>query len=202
MAGVNVAVRGDGHILAARSAAPQALDDAGPLGQIHIKVEEVHILPAHELTGQLLVLRINLVQILLLDGKGVIQRTTGRLHRYMAEAERGQMHHILGKVQVFPGKGAPGIVVLGAASGHQLLKFRNNDVIAPLPACGGAHVVVDVLPAIQREHHVGHLPVDVVDVLVTEEHPVCGDGESEHLVMLLLQRAGVLHRLFHSIHGH
>ena len=36
VAGVNVPLRGDSHILAARPAAPQALDHAGALGQIHV----------------------------------------------------------------------------------------------------------------------------------------------------------------------
>ena len=63
VAGVDVSVWSDGHILTARSAAPKALDDTGALGQVHIEVEEVHVLPAHELLGQFFVLRLHLLQI-------------------------------------------------------------------------------------------------------------------------------------------
>ena len=202
MAGEDVPVGGDGHVLAPGAAAPQPLDDAGALGQVHVEVEEVHVLPAHQLPGQLLILLLHLGQILLLDGEGVVQGAAGGLHRHVAEAQVGQVHHVGGEIQVLPGKGAPGVVVLGAPSSHQLLELGDDHVIAPLPSGGGAHVVVDLLAAVQGQHHVGHLPVDIVDVLVIEQHAVGGDGKAEHLVMLFLQGAGVGHRLLHRVHGH
>ena len=202
MAGIDVAVGGDGHILAACAAAPQALDDAGALGQVHVKVEEVHVLAAHQLPGQLFILGIHLGQILPLDGKGVVQGAAGGLYRDVAEAQRGQVHHVLGEVQILPGEGAPDIVVLGAPARHQLLELGHDHVIAALAVDGGAHVVVHILPAIQGQDHVGHLPVDVVDVLVAEQDAVGGDGEAEALVVLLLQRPGVLHGALYRVHGH
>lgn len=77
-------------------------------------MEEVHVLAAHQLPGQLLILGVHLGQVLFLNGEGVVQGAAGGLHRDMAEAQAGQVHHVLGEVQVLPGKGAPDIVVLGA----------------------------------------------------------------------------------------
>ena len=51
VAGVDVSVRRDGHILAASAAAPQPLDDAGALGQVHVEVEEIDILPLQQGLG-------------------------------------------------------------------------------------------------------------------------------------------------------
>ena len=165
-------------------------------------MEEVHVLTAHELPSQLLILRLDLGQILLLNGEGIVQGTAGRFHRHAAEAQRGQVLDILAKVQVLPGKGATGVVVLGAPAGHQLLELGHDDLIASLSVDGGTHVVVDAGTAVQREDHIGHLPVDVLDVLVVQEHAVGGDGEAEHLVVLLLQGPGILYSLLHGIHGH
>ena len=202
MTGIDVPIRSDGHILTARPAAPQPLDDTGPLSQIHIEVEEVHVLPPLQLPGQLLVFRLHCGQVSLLDGEGVVQRSAGRFHRNMAEAQGSQVLHVVGKVQVLPGEGAPHIVVLGPPLRDQLLELGDDHVIAPLPVDSGAHVVVDLPPAVQGEHHVRHLPVDVVDGVLVQQDTVGCDRKAETLVVLFLQGAGVLYRPLDGVQRH
>ena len=120
----------------------------------------------------------------------------------MAEAQRGHVHHILREVQVFPGKGTAHIVVLGPASGHQLLELGNNHLIAALAVHRGTHVVIDLLAAIQGEHHIGHLPVNVLNVLVIEQHAVGCNCKAELLVIFFFQRPGIFHGSLHRVHGH
>src|SRR5699024_8804021 len=56
VAGVDVPVGRDGHILAPGAAAPQPLDDAGALGQVHVEVEEVGLRVALQVLCQALIL--------------------------------------------------------------------------------------------------------------------------------------------------
>ena len=56
VAGVDISVGGNGYIFAARAAAPQPFDDAGPLRQVHVEVEKVDVLSLHQRLGQLLIL--------------------------------------------------------------------------------------------------------------------------------------------------
>ena len=87
MAGVNISVRSDSHVLAARAAAPQPLNNAGPLGQVHVEVEEVNVLPIHQGPGQLLILLLHPAQVLFLDSEGIVGGTAAGLYRDMAEAK-------------------------------------------------------------------------------------------------------------------
>ena len=201
VAGVDIPLRGDGHVLAARAAAPQPLDHAGPLGQIHIEMEKVGLRVILQVLGQALILRLQLGQILLLERIGVFPLPHHRLHRHVP-ADGRQGLHVLSEVLVEAGEGAPQVVVLGAPAGDELLKLGDDHVVAALAVDGGPQIVVDLLPAVQGQHGVGHLPVDVLDVLVIEEHAVGGDRKAEALVVLLLHGAGVLHRLLHRVHGH
>ena len=100
------------------------------------------------------------------------------------------------------GERAPQVVVLGAPALDELAELGHDHIVAPLPVHGGAQVVVDLPASVDGEHRVGHLPVDILDVLVVEEHAVGGDGEPEALPLLLLDGAGVGHRLLHGLHGH
>ena len=80
MAGVNVTVRGDGYILTAGAAAPEPLDHAGPLRQVHVEVEKVDILSIQQLLGQLLVLLLYTAQILHTDVVGVVLMAAAGLY--------------------------------------------------------------------------------------------------------------------------
>ena len=82
------------------------------------------------------------------------------------------------------------------------MELGEDDIIAAGAGDGLAHPVIDLRTAGQGENGVGHLPVDVLDVLVIEQHAVGGDGEAEVLPMLFFQRTGIVHRGLHRVHGH
>ena len=113
MTGVDIPIGGNSYILTACSAAPEPLNHTGALRQVHIKVEEIYILSVHQHLGQSFVLLLYPAQVLFPNGKGVVYRAAAWLHRYMTEAQVSHVEHILSKVQVVPGKGAPDVVVSG-----------------------------------------------------------------------------------------
>ena len=132
-------------------------------------------------------------------GKGVGQLGVGhhRLHRDLVEAAAVQVQHVLGKVQVVLGEGAPDIVLPIPPALHQLLELGQEGVVAAGAVHPVAHPVVDLPAPVHREHHVVHLPVDEVDALVGKEGAVGGDGEAEVLAGLLLPLPGVADDLLH-----
>ena len=202
MAGIDVAVGGDGHILTASATATHALDDTGALGEVHVEVEEVDVVPVQQLPGQVLVLLQNAGQVLLLEGVVILGIAHHRLHRHVAEALVSDVDDVLGEIPVVTGEGTTQVVVLVTTSSHQLLELGENYIVAALAVDGGAHVVVDLRAAIQREHGVGHVLVDVIDGLIVQQDAVGGDGEPEVLVVLLLQGTGVVHGGLDGVHGH
>ena len=165
-------------------------------------MEEVHVGPVLQLLRQLLILLQNHRQILILQRIAAGLLPHYRLHRDVAEAQVRHMHDILGKVQIIVGKGAPQVVVLGPAARHQLLELGNNNLIAPLPVDRLAHAVVDLGSPVQRKDGVGHLPVDVVDVLIVQQDSVGGNRKAETLTGLFLNGACIGYCGLDGIHRH
>ncbi len=99
-------------------------------------------------------------------------------------------------------KGAPEVVVLRPTALNELLELGHNHVIAALAGDRGPEVIVDLFSPVDGENCVGHLTVDVLDVLIIEEHTISCNCKAEALVVLLLNGTGVLHRLLYGIHGH
>ena len=76
------------------------------------------------------------------------------------------MYHILGEIQVLPGKCASHIVIVLVSAVGKLLKLRDNELIASLAVSKRAHLIVDLRTAVQAQHHVSHLPVAELHDLV------------------------------------
>ena len=112
------------------------------------------------------------------------------------------MEHVVGEVGVAVGKGAAHVVVLSPAGLDQLLEFGHDAVIAAHARVVHPGLVVDLLTAVQREHHVAHLFVGEVDHIVVDQHPVGGQGKAEILAPLLFHAAGVLHQPFDHVPVH
>ena len=100
------------------------------------------------------------------------------------------------------GEGAPHIVVLPVAGGHQLLELGNDLLPAAVSGVVHAVTVVNLLAAVQTQHHVAHFPVGEVDDVVVDQHAVGGQCKAEILVMLLLNGAGVGYQLLHHVEVH
>ena len=152
--------------------------------------------------GQLFVLGKDLRQILL--GQRVRQLWIGddRLNGNLLKALVKEMQDVIGEVLVVFGEGAADIVLSVAALLNQLLELGQDDVVAAASVHAEAHAVVDLFSAVEREDDVVHFLVDVVDLVVGQQHTVGGDGEAEVFVVFLLLGAGVLDNLLDDIKSH
>ena len=153
--------------------------------------------------NQLFVLLADARQILLADVVSGSRLTGYRLNRQLVKAFVRDGQHVIGKVQIFAGKCAADIIILVlAALRNQLLELWNNDIIAAAAACGRAHLIVDALSTVQRQHAVVHVLVDIINLFVIQHQAVGRDGEAELLVLFFFQRTRICHRLFHGIPSH
>lgn len=77
------------------------------------------------------------------------------------------------KVPAYSSSSLPGL--------HQLLELGND--LLPAAISGIVHpvAVMDLLAAVQTQHHIAHLPVGKVDDVVVDEHPIGGQGKAEVL---------------------
>ena len=112
------------------------------------------------------------------------------------------MEDIVGKVGVKVGIGAAHIVVLVAALFHELLKLGHDAVVAAVACAVHTETVVDLLAAVQTQHHVVALLVAEINDVIIDQHAVGGHGKAEVLVVDLLLLAAVGHQLFDHIKVH
>lgn len=111
MAGIDIPLRGDRHILCPRPAPQNPFDDTGPPAQVDLEVEEVEALTGlflgqHGLR-QGLILCAQLRDVRFLQRVGLIRRGHHGLHGHLVEAQLRHMEHILGKILAEPGEGTP-----------------------------------------------------------------------------------------------
>ena len=141
-------------------------------------------------------------QVLGGEGAGVGGLGDDRFHAQLREAEVGHVEDVVGEVGIVVGVGAAHIVVLVAALLHELLKFRDDGVIAAMAGVVLAEAVMDFLAAVEAQHDVVALLVAEVDDIVVDEHTVGGHGEAEVLVVDLLLLAAVGDELFDHVEVH
>ena len=206
MAGVQIAPGGNSHVLGAGAAAGDALIDAGAAGQVdHVVVEgkaSALAVALDHLLGKDLVLLLQDGQVGLSQGAGVAGVADHRLHAQLGKAEVCHVEDIVGKVGVKVGIGAAHIVVLVAALLDELLELGHDAVVAAVACAVHAEAVVDLLAAIQTQHHIVALLVAEVDNVVINEHTVGGHGKAEVLVMDLFLLTAVGHQLFDHLKVH
>ena len=206
MTGVQVAPRGHGHVLRTGAAAGDALINTGAALEVdHVMVEGEGpplLVPLQHQPGQLLILLHDDLLVRLRQGRRI---TVGSHHRLHAQLREAQIQHgldVLQKVGVGVGEGPPHIVVLSLPGLHQLLELGNDLLPAAVSCIVHPVAVVDLLAAVQTQHHVVALLVAEVDDVVINEHTVGGHGKAEVLVMDLLLLAAVGHQLFDHIKVH
>ena len=158
--------------------------------------------PAQHILGQQLVLVLHDLQILRRQRGGVLRRAHHRLHAQLREAQIRHVEQVLRKVRIGMGKGAAHIIVLVAPGLYQLLELRHNALIAAVACIVHPQPVMDLLTAIQRQHHIAHFPVGEVDHVIVDEHTVCGQRKAEIFAPLLFHTAGILHQLLHHVPVH
>ena len=100
------------------------------------------------------------------------------------------------------GKGAAHVIVLVASGRYQLLELGHDALIAAVACIVHPQPVMDLLAAIQRQHHIAHFPVGEVDHVIVNEHTVCGQRKAEIFAPLLFHTAGILHQLLHHVPVH
>ena len=154
------------------------------------------------LLGKDLVLLLQDGQVGLGQGAGVAGVADHRLHAQLGKAEVCHVEDIVGKVGVIVGIGAAHIVVLVAALFHELLELGHDAVVAAVACAVHAEAVVDLLAAVQTQHHVVALLVAEIDHIVVDQHAVGGHGEAEVLIVDLLLFAAVGHQLLDHVKVH
>ena len=205
--GIEIAPGGDGHVLRAGATAGNALVDAGALGKVdHIVIEGnglALLLPANHILGQQLILLEENRQILLGQLAGISRLGHHRLHGELGEAEViRHVEDVLGEVRIVMREGTAHVVVLIAPLLHKVLEVGHNPVIAAAAGSVYTEAVVDLLPAVQAQHHIVALLIGPLDDLVINVHAVGGQGEAEILVVLLLHRTGIGHQLLADLEIH
>ena len=174
VAGVQIAPRGNSHVLGAGAAAGDALIDAGAAGQVdHVVVEgkaSALAVALDHLLGKDLVLLLQDGQVGLSQGAGVAGVADHRFHAQLGKAEVCHVEDIVGKVGVKVGIGAAHIVVLVAALLDELLELGHDAVVAAVACAVHAETVVDLLAAVQTQHHVVALLVAEIDNVIIDQH--------------------------------
>ena len=187
MTWVDVAVRCDCHVLIAAAAATQTLDRTGALIQIQHEVEEVELLAGclivQNLLHQPFIFLKNTGQVCLGNCVRFFRISDNRFHRDLVEACVQQSEHIIGEVQIVLGVSTADVVFLFPTLIYQLLVHGNDLVIGALAVYAGTHAVIDFFSAVDRQYHVGHFPIDEVDLVIGEQHAVGSNGEPELLVI-------------------
>ena len=206
VAGVKIAPRGNGHVFRSGAAAGYALVNAGTGGQVdHVVVEGDRLacaFAAKHFRRKKLVLLLDYLDIFRRQCHGIVRCSHDRLHAQFRETEVSHVQNILQKVRVGVGEGAPHIVVLPVAGSHQLLELGNDLLPAAVSGVVHAVAVVNLLAAVQTQHHVAHLTIGEVDHVNIDEHTVCGQRKAEIFAPLLFHTAGILHQLLHHVPVH
>ena len=160
-------------------------------------------LPAQHVLRQQLVLLLNGIQVLRCQLRRVPRGANHRLHAQLREAQIiGHMEKVLREVRVGVGKGSPHVIIFPATGRHQLLELGYNPVIAAVSRIIHPSPVVDLLPAIQGQHHIAHLPVGKVDHVVVNQHTVRGKSEAEVLPSFFLHASGISHQTLDHVPVH
>ena len=136
-------------------------------------------LPLEHFPGQDLILLEEDGQVLSAQGLGIAGRADHRLHAELGKAQIGHVEDVVGEVQIMARKGAAHVIILAAPRVHQLPESGHDAVIAALSGVVHAQAVVHLLPSVQAEHDVAHLPVGEVDHVVVDQHAVRGQRKAE-----------------------
>ena len=160
------------------------------------------LVPLQHQSGQILILLHDDLLVRLRQGRRITVGSHHRLHAQLREAQIQHSLDVLQKVRVGVGKGSPHVIIFPATGRHQLLELGYNPVIAAVSRIIHPSPVVDLLPAIQGQHHIAHLPVGEVDDVVVDEHPIGGQSKAEVLAPLLLHAACIGHQPLHHVEIH
>ena len=134
-------------------------------------MKEIKILirshPADHLRGQPVVLGEELGQVFFTERVIIRGLSHNGLHRDLLETQVRNVQNVLGEIQVISGKGSPCVISLLPSGLRQSLEFGDNPVVGILSAAEGAHLIVDFLPAVNRENDIAHLPVkEVLNLII------------------------------------
>ena len=203
VAGIQVAPRGDCHVLSAGTAAGYPLEYAGTAGKVyHVVVERkgpaLALSFKHKLR-KLFVLFLYDLHIAVRERAGIVRSADNWLHGELRKAEPKHFFYVLKEVRILMGKGAAHVVALVSALFHKSLKSRHYSLPAAVSRVVHSVAVVDFLAAVQTKDHVVHLFVRELRYLVVQKHTVCGKGEAEVLAGFFFYAAGVRHKLLADV---
>ena len=203
---IQIAPRGDRHVLRTRAAARDALIDARTRVQIeHIVVEGdglAFLFSSEHILGEDLVLFKKHGKIIIGQRIRIVGRAYHRLHRKLRKAEVGHMEDVVGEIGVVVGEGAADVVAPVAAPFDEVLEFRYDDVIAAVAVDGFSQAVMHLFSAVEAEHDIVALLVGKVDHLVIEQNAVGGQRKAEVLALLLLDASAIGNSLLDDVKVH
>ena len=82
------------------------------------------------------------------------------------------------------------------------MKIRNDGVVAAFFIDRRTHGVVDFLAAVNRQDHIGHFAVQILDIFIVQQKAVGRHGEAEILSVGFLPFSAVANQLFYHIEIH
>ena len=124
------------------------------------------------------------------------------LHAQFLEAQIQHHFDILEEIGVGMGEGTAHVVFAAFARLNQLLELGHDLIPAALAGIIHTVAVMDLLAAVEAEHHVAALTVGKVDHVVVDEHAVGGEGEAEVLARFLFTAARIGYQLLDHVEVH
>ena len=112
------------------------------------------------------------------------------------------MENVVCKVGVVVSKRSADVVAAVAAFFNELLKFRDDNVIAALAVDCLAEIVVNFLSSVKAEYNVVALFICKLNNVVVNEHTVCREGETEIFVMLFFNASCVGDNSLYNVKVH
>ena len=112
------------------------------------------------------------------------------------------MQDVVGEIRVGVGVSAADVIITFAAASCELLKLRDDGIIAAAPLIVYAEAVVHFLAAVDAHDDVLHLTVGEFDHIVVNIDAVGGQREAETLMMRRFQTAAVADEFFDDFPVH
>ena len=112
------------------------------------------------------------------------------------------MLHILRKIQVIPRKSPSHIIIHLLSALSQLLKLRNDLLIAALSSPVGTHPVVDFFSPVDAENYIAHFFIDKFHNFFVQKNAVGRQRKAEFFMKSLLQAPSVCHQILYHLPVH
>ena len=206
MTGIELALRRDGEVFRTGAAARDALINARTVVEVdHIMIEgdrTTFLLACEHRLCQLFILRKQDRQVLRGQRRRVAWVADDRFHRKLREAEVREVQDVVGEIRVGVGISAADVIIAFPAALCELLKLRDDRIVAAASLIIHAEAVVHRFAAVDAHDDVLHFAVGEFNHIVVNIDAVGGQREAETLMMRRFQTAAVADEFFDDLPVH